>query len=104
LRTALPVLREAQAQRYRLVEVLDTLAALAVQRRQASVALALVTAADQVLAQEGAVQVPADVAFRERRIGAAVANLDAAERAAAETLGASLDLDAALDLGSALLR
>lgn len=103
LRAALPVLREADSQRYRLVEVLETLAALAVHRGQASVALALVTAADQVLAQEGAVQVPGDVAFRTRRIGEALAGLDAAERAAAVTLGTSLDLDAALDLGTALL-
>ena len=57
-----------------------------------------------MLAEEDAVQVPADVAHRTRRIGRALAALDPDERAAAEAVGADLDLDQALDLGTALLR
>lgn len=97
LRLALDVLI-AHGQDYRLVECLETFAALAVRRGAAELAATLVAAADRALADEGAVMVPADAAFRERRTGAAIAALDPEVRAAAAARGAELDLAAAISL------
>lgn len=102
LRAALGVLRPT-GQTYRLVECLETLAALAVQRGRAELAATLLAAADRELADDGAVLVPADAAFRERRTGAALAALPADVREAARGRGADLSLDDALDAASCLL-
>jgi mRNA-degrading endonuclease toxin of MazEF toxin-antitoxin module len=102
IRAALPVLRAA-GQRYRLVETGDTLAALAVRRRRLALAATLLAAADRAMAEDGAVLVPADASFRERRTSGPLGELDPDERTAAATRGAALDLDQALDVGSELL-
>lgn len=96
LASCLPVLQGA-GQEYRLIECLDSLAALAVQRGRTSDAAVLVAAADRALAEDGALQVPADAALRERRVGAALASLDADVRAQAEREGAAMPLGEALD-------
>ncbi|NYJ03716.1 putative ATPase/DNA-binding SARP family transcriptional activator [Nocardioides thalensis] len=97
LRASVDVL-VAHGQDYRLIECLETFAALAVQRGAADLAATLVAAADRALADEGAVQVPADATIRERRTGAAIRALDPGIRAAAEARGAELDLPAAVAL------
>lgn len=83
---------------FRLMEVLETFAAIAVHRDQPALAVTLVAAADRAYADEGSVMVPADVALREQRVGAAVAALTPEARAAAEARGAALALDAAVRL------
>lgn len=83
--------------RYRLLECLESFAALAVQRGRAADAAALLAAADRALAEEGDMQVAADAAMRERRTGAAIAALPPDELAAARRLGAGLDLDQAVE-------
>ena len=95
LREAIPGLRDHHMD-YRLVECLDTCAALAVRRGRLADAAVLVAAADRALAEEGGVLVPADRALRERRIGRALAGLPHEERRHAEAVGAALDLPAAL--------
>lgn len=102
LRVSLDVLI-AHLQDYRLVECLETFAALAVQRGLPELAATLVAAADRALADEGAVQVPADAIARERRTGAAIRALAPETRAAAEARGAGLDLPAAIALARARL-
>jgi tetratricopeptide (TPR) repeat protein len=96
---SVPVLREA-GQHYRLIECLDTLAALAVRLGRPLEAAVLVAAADRALQDERSVQVPADVDLRERRTGAALGELDEAQRAQAARTGEALTLDAALDLAT----
>ena len=71
LRAALPVLRRHDAES-RLIELLDTMAALAVQASRLPDAALLVGAADRAMADVGAVQVPADVSLRARRVGDAL--------------------------------
>lgn len=92
LRASIPVLRERE-QQYRLIEVLDTVAALAVLRGRRTEALALVAAADRAMAEDGSVQVPADAALRARRVWEPL-GLVPGSALDAEVL----DLDAALDL------
>ena len=99
LRRALPVLREHGAES-RLVELLDTLAALAAGTGRPSVAALLVGAADRAMADTGAVQVPADVLLRQRRVGAALVSLPLHEQSAHAAEGASLGLEEALDLAT----
>uniref|UniRef100_UPI0016031E82 tetratricopeptide repeat protein n=1 Tax=Nocardioides pelophilus TaxID=2172019 RepID=UPI0016031E82 len=83
---------------FRLMEVLETFAAIAVRRDRPALAVTLVAAADRAYADEGSVMVPADVALREQRIGPAVAALTPDARTAAELQGAALALDAAVRL------
>jgi hypothetical protein len=97
LRDAIPVLRRHEAVS-RLVELLDTLAALAVQSSRLPDAVLLVGAADRALADVGSVQVPADVRLRERRVGAALAQVPTADRESMTAAGRRLALDEALDL------
>jgi tetratricopeptide (TPR) repeat protein len=97
LRLATSVLRRSD-QRYRLVESLETFAALAVRRDMLREAAVLVAAADQILAEDGSVQVPADVRLRERRVGTALAGLPPDVRDEAAAAGRALSLDEALDL------
>lgn len=97
LRLAVDVL-VAHGQDYRLVECLETFAALAVRRGAAELAATLVAAADRAIADEGAMLVPADAALRERRTGAAIRALGPGAREVAEARGADLDLLAALAL------
>ena len=102
LRSALGVIR-ASGQRYRLVECLETLAALAASRGEAALTATLLAAADAALAEEESVAVPADVRFRERRTSSALAALTPADLHAARSRGAALTLDGALDLGMSAL-
>ncbi len=88
-------------QEFRLVECLDSLAALAVQRNDPGLAATLVAAADQALADEGAVLVPADAALRERRVGPAITALDPEAKISAEERGRSIDLITAVALARA---
>lgn len=88
---------------YKLIEALDTMAFLAVRRGLLDEAAVLVAAADRALAEDGATQVPADAALRQRRIGAALTALDPTVRARAVELGGGLDLDQAVDRGLARL-
>jgi hypothetical protein len=92
----LPVLRTHGAES-RLVELLDTLAALAVSTGRLPEAALLVGAADRAMADTATVQVPADVLLRERRVGAALAGMPPDERSARAAEGAALGLDEALD-------
>lgn len=98
LRTALGVLR-GTGHRYRLVECLETMAALAVHRGEPALTATLLVAADAALAEEESVAVPADARFRERRTALALATLASDDLHAARAVGAALTLDAALDLG-----
>ena len=98
LRSALEVLR-ASGQRYRLIECLETMAVLAVHRGEPELTATLLAAADAALVEDESVAVPADVRFRERRTGSALAALAPADLQAARAAGAALPLDAALDLG-----
>lgn len=97
LRAAIDVLVD-RGQEFRLVECLDSLAALAVQRDEPALAATLVAAADQGLAEEGAVLVPADAALRRRRVGHALSGLDPEKRSVAEERGRALGLVAAVAL------
>jgi tetratricopeptide (TPR) repeat protein len=99
LRRAIPVLREHDAES-RLVELLDSLAALAVSTGRPREAALLVGAADGALADTGAVQVYADVLLRERRIGNALAQMPVEERSALAGQGRELGLQEALDLAA----
>ena len=73
------------------------MAALAVQDSRLPDAALLVSAADRAMAESGAVQVPADVRLRERRVGKALASLDASVREEMYEAGARLELTEALD-------
>ncbi len=97
LREALPVLRSHDAES-QLIEVLDTMAGLAVQASLLPDAALLVGAADRAMADVGSVQVPADVSLRARRVGAALSRLPAADRESMTAAGRELGLDEALDL------
>ncbi len=97
LRRALPVLREHDAES-RLVELLDSLAALAVSIGRLPEAAVLVSAADRAMADTGAVQVHADVLLRQRRVGRALDTMPREDRAANTAEGRELGLDEALDL------
>jgi predicted ATPase/DNA-binding SARP family transcriptional activator len=97
LREAVPAVRRHDLG-YRLIESLDTLAFLAVHLERLDDAAMLVAAADRALAEDGATQVPADAALRQRRVGTALAALDPATRARAAELGSALPLDEAVDL------
>lgn len=103
LAPAIDVLLGLDHQQYRLMESLETFAALAVHRGKPAVAATLLAAADRAYADEGSVMVPADIELRERRTGAAVAALGPDERTAAEARGAGLDLQAAVRLATAEL-
>lgn len=98
LRTALDAVLERDYQDYRLMECLDTFAALAVVRGRPELAATLLAAADRAYAAEGSVMVPADIEFRQRRTGAAVDALAEEARREAEERGAALDLAAAVRL------
>ena len=102
LATAVPVLREHD-QTYRLIECLDTCAALAVLESRLREAAVLVGAADRALQEDGSSLVPADATWRERRILLALNGLDHGTRRAAAAEGGRLDLDAALDLAMAVV-
>ena len=99
LRRALPVLRQHDAES-RLVELLDSLAALAVSTGRLPEAAVLVGAADRAMADTGAVQVHADVVLRQRRVGMALEKMSLRERSARTVEGTGLDLDEALDLAA----
>lgn len=95
LRRAVPALQR-HGMRFRLVECLDSFAALAARCGRLEDAATLAAAADAGLAEDAAVRVPADVSLRERRIGRALAGLAPEVRAAAERVGAELRLEDAL--------
>ena len=95
LASAVPLLREHELWS-RLLECLDTFAALAAHRGQLADAATLVAAADRLLEEEAMAMVPADLSTRERRTGRALAALDPAVRGRAEREGAALDLESAV--------
>ena len=99
LRNALPVLRAHDAES-RLVELLDSLAALAVSIGRLPEAAVLVGAADRAMDDTGAVQVHADVLLRQRRVGRALDEMSPDDRSAGTQEGAELDLPEALDLAT----
>lgn len=104
LAASVPVLREHD-QTYRLIECLDTCAALAVHEARLRDAAVLIAAADRALQEDGSELVPADAAWRERRIGHALGAQAASTREAVAAEGADLELEEALDLAmSALVR
>ena len=84
----------------RLVELLDSLAALAVSIGRLPEAAVLVGAADRAMDDTGAVQVHADVLLRQRRVGRALDEMSPADRSARTQEGAELDLPEALDLAT----
>jgi hypothetical protein len=90
-------------QDYRLMECLESFAALAVVRERPALASTLLAAVDKAYADEGSVMVPADIELRERRTAAAVGALDPEARSAAEDRGTALDLQAAVRLATAEL-
>ena len=96
---ALPVLREHDAES-RLVELVDSLAALAVSLGRLPEAAVLVGAADRAMADTGAVQVRADVLLRQRRVGGRSTRCPPTIGPPAPREGAELDLDEALDLAT----
>jgi predicted ATPase/DNA-binding SARP family transcriptional activator len=98
LRAALDAVLGKDYQDYRLMECLETFAALAVVRDRADLAATLIAAVDKAYADEGSVVVPSDIELRERRTGAAIASLRPAVREAAEARGVTLDLPAAVAL------
>ena len=102
LRAAMPILLDS-GQRYRLVECLDTLAALAVHRDLTEHACVLLAAADAAIESEGDVQVPADATLRERRTAAAIASMDHEVRRRATAQGAELTLERAVELATTSL-
>ena len=99
LRGAIPALRDLGYD-FRLIECLDTFAAIAVRRGRLGDAALLVAAADRAMAEEGSTQVPADAAVRERRIGAALATLDPAEHELSRKAGAAMSLVEAIELAT----
>ena len=103
LRIAVETVLGEDHQDYRLMECLETFAALAVVRDRAALAATLLAAVDKAYADEGSVMVPSDIELRERRTGAAVAALTPAIRKAAEARGAILDLQEAVRLATAEL-
>ncbi|WP_188111443.1 BTAD domain-containing putative transcriptional regulator [Nocardioides antri] len=98
LRSAIDTMLELDHQAYRLMEALETCAALAVHRGQPALAATLLAAIDRAYAAEGSVLVPADLALREARTGAAVDALPAEARRVAEERGAALELETAVRL------
>ncbi len=100
LRGAVPVLRELEYD-YRVIECLDTCAAIAVRQGRLGDAAFLVAAADRAMAEEGSSQVPADAAVRARRIGVALATLDPAELELARKAGSAVSLAEAVELALA---
>ncbi|HYG93206.1 MAG TPA: BTAD domain-containing putative transcriptional regulator [Nocardioides sp.] len=98
LRASIDVLLSASYQEYRLMESLETFAALAVARDEPALAATLLAAADRAYADEGAVMVPGDLALRERRTGDTIAALDPEVRRSAEQYGAGLTLRTAVEL------
>ena len=103
LRAAVETVLSEDYQDYRLMECLESFAALAVVRERAALAATLLAAVDKAYADEGSVMVPADIELRERRTAAAVAALDPEARSAAEDRGTALDLQAAVRLATAEL-
>ncbi len=103
LRVAVETVLAENYQDYRLMECLETFAALAVVRERADLAVTLLAAVDKAYAAEGSLMVPADIELRERRTGAAIAALSPERRATAEARGATLDLPAAVRLAAGLL-
>lgn len=99
----LPVLREPHL-RYRLLEGLESAAALAAASGQAVLAIGLAAAIDTALAEEGATLVPADVDTRARRLASARAALDDEQWAAARAEGSAWTLEEATDRALALAR
>lgn len=81
---------------YRLIECLDSFAALAARRGLVADAARLVGAADAALAELGARIAPADARLRERYLAAARERLDEGAFAAAQRAGAAMGLEAAL--------
>ena len=100
LRSAYPALRELGSA-YRLVELLDSCAGLAVGVGRADTAARLLGAADSALEEVGARMVPADAQLRERRITAVRDSLgdDTFERRRRD--GRALTLEQALDMAFA---
>jgi predicted ATPase/DNA-binding SARP family transcriptional activator len=96
LRTAIPVLREFEHD-YRLIECLDTFAAIAVRRGRAEDAALLVAAADRAMAEEGASQVVADALMRQRRISGALSGMAEAPQERGRARGGAMCLDEAID-------
>ena len=103
LRAAVETVLSEDYQDYRLMECLESFAALAVVRDRAALAATLIAAVDKAYADEGSVMVPADVELRERRTSAAIAVLSPDGPRAAEARGAALDLQAAVRLATAEL-
>jgi hypothetical protein len=66
-------------------------------------AATLLAAVDKAYADEGSVMVPSDIALRERRTAAALANLGPEELREAQDRGTALDLQAAVRLATAEL-
>ncbi|WP_183092691.1 BTAD domain-containing putative transcriptional regulator [Nocardioides stalactiti] len=98
LASASASLLELDHHAFRLMEALETFAALAVRRGRAALAATLLAAADRAYADEGSVMVPADLTLRETRTGAAIAALTPGAREAAQARGAALDLEPAVRL------
>lgn len=96
LRRAVPAL-QSLGDTYRLIECLDTCAAVAAHRGRAEAASTLVAAADAALAELGAQMVPADSRLRERRVGATLAALSRTESEQAQRAGAGMTVQQALD-------
>lgn len=101
LARSLPVLREPHL-RYRLLEGLESAAALAAASGRPDTAASLVVAVDAALAEDGSALVPADLRARERRLGPALASLPPADLAAARATGAGWTLAQAVDGAVAL--
>lgn len=98
LAETLPVLRGPHL-RYRLLEWLESAAALAAAYDRPGLAARLVAAVDTALAEDGSALVPADLQARQRRVGATLAALDDADLAAARAEGSAWTLDEAADRG-----
>ncbi|WP_167288759.1 BTAD domain-containing putative transcriptional regulator [Nocardioides seonyuensis] len=94
----------AEDDRYRLIESVEQLAALAALLGEDREAVVLLAATDRAMEEDGARLVPADAVLRERRTGRAVAGLSSEELQRARTEGGALDLAAALDRGLVLCR
>ena len=103
LRMAVEKVLGMDYQDYRLMECLETFAALAVVRDRADLAATLLAAVDKAYADEGSVMVPSDIELRERRTAAAIEALSPATREAARVRGATLELQAAVRLATAEL-
>lgn len=96
LQHAVPILQRLGAT-YRLVECLDSCAALSACMGRPEPAARLVGSADAALDELGARMVPADAAMRERRLSEALASLDADAFEAARIRGQKMTVDEALD-------